>query len=363
MSGDAPSFDAGPRAGPVPGLWGAIASWAYAREIARRNRAYDRGKNVRALDVPVISVGNLSVGGTGKTPTVSWVVEALRAAGRRPCIAMRGYKAAGRGVHRRSDEAMEYAERFGPKVPVCVNPDRFGAVRELLASPEGRGVDSVVLDDGFQHRRLARTRDLVLVDATRDPFEDELLPAGWLREPVGSLTRATAVLITHAESATPERVESLSSGVRGVTGRDPLAVVRHVWSGFRVLENGRERTAPLAWLSTRAVLATCAIGNPGPFLKETRKRSGRFVGEFTRRDHDPYAPATARALTARASSAGADTILCTGKDLTKLRGSVAGDAEGGLTRWDGALACPILILVFDHGEEALRRHVLSAFTG
>lgn len=348
------SAPAAPPPGPVPGLFGAIASWAYAREITRRNRLYDAGKKVNTLDRPVISVGNLSVGGTGKSPTVAWIIEQLQADRRRPCIAMRGYRAKRGTSARISDEAEEYRERFGRKVPIVARPDRYNGLRELFASPEGKDVDSVILDDGFQHRKIARDRDIVLIDATRSPFADNLLPAGWLREPVDSLKRASAVVISHAESASPGQVESLADSVARVTGHRPLAVTRHVWSGYRVIEGGRERTVPLAWFANRKVFATCAIGNPEPFLKEAQRRAGQFMGSERRRDHDAYSPESVSRLTVRAQDLGADTLVCTAKDWTKLSRSIGG-------QWAGAVAVPLLILVFDAGEAELRRHVLSVF--
>ncbi len=347
------SEPAAPPPGPVPGLFGVFASWAYAREVARRNRNYDLGKKVNRFNIPVISVGNLSVGGTGKSPMVAWIVEALQAENAKPCIAMRGYRSKRKGPARISDEAEEYRHRFGRAVPVVARPDRTTGLRELLSSPEGKGVNAIILDDGFQHRKIARDRDLVLIDATRSPFHDTLLPAGWLREPVESLKRASGVVITHAEAATTAQISTLSDQLARVTGHPPLAVARHVWSGYRVFEGGRERVVPLAWYSSRKAFATCAIGNPEPFLAEASRRAGQFMGAERRRDHDPYSLESVVSLCTKAQDAGADTLICTAKDWTKLSRSLG-------TSWTGAVAVPLLILVFDRGEAELRRHVLTA---
>lgn len=199
----------GSRSAPLPGPLGRLAGAIYAREIRRRNRAYDRGGRVTRLDRPVISVGNLSAGGTGKTPMVMKLATALLEAGHHPCIAMRGYKAAAG----RSDEAEEYRARL-VNVPVVAQPDRISGLRALFATEVGRDVDVVLLDDGFQHRRLARDLDIVLVDATRSPFEDRLLPAGYLREPPASLERAQAVVITHAEAVVGGEIDRLEAGLR-----------------------------------------------------------------------------------------------------------------------------------------------------
>src|ERR1043165_360740 len=162
------------RRGPVPGAVGRLLARGYAWEIGRRNRRYDAGRGVVRFDRPVISVGNLSVGGTGKTPMVAHIVGLLLEAGRRPCIAMRGY--AGRGGM--SDEAEEYRGRF-PGIPIVARANRTLGLIELFSREHetgGQQTDCIVLDDGFQHRRIARDLDVVMVDASRDPFDDALLP-------------------------------------------------------------------------------------------------------------------------------------------------------------------------------------------
>lgn len=325
---------------------GEIAAWAYARAVERRNRRFDRGERVVELDRPVISIGNLSVGGTGKTPMVAWTVRRLLEAGMRPCIAMRGYRAQKRRGRRISDEAEEYRAIFGESVPVVAQPNRIAGLRSLFATPAGRAVDRVVLDDGFQHRRLARAADIVLIDATRDPFDDRPLPAGWLREPVTSLKRSGAVVITHAERAEAGAVDRISRRVAEITGREPIAVTRHAWAGFVVHEGGRTVEKPVTWLSGRRVIATCAIGNPEAFIAEVTARAGAMLGRIQRRDHDRFGPKTVERIAATARACGADTIVCTGKDWSKLSGTLP-------SRWDGAVAIPMLVLLFERGEREL----------
>ena len=192
----------------VPGRPGRALALAYGCIIDRRNARYDARQGVVTLDRPVVSVGNLSVGGTGKTPMVAALARALLDGGRNPCIAMRGY-ASNRRSDGLSDEAAEY-QRELPGVPIVARADRLLGLIHLFAAEEGERVDTVLLDDGFQHRRIARQVDIVLLDASRNPFTDRLLPAGWLREPVGSLARATHVVITHAELADERTVGSIA---------------------------------------------------------------------------------------------------------------------------------------------------------
>ncbi|HQY89929.1 MAG TPA: tetraacyldisaccharide 4'-kinase, partial [Tepidisphaeraceae bacterium] len=185
-------------------------SAAYARAAVARNRRFDvdASKSTR-VDRKVISVGNLTAGGTGKTPVVAWLAKRLFALDERPAILTRGYKS----KDGKSDEAtlleselsqLEPNSSISP-VPIGVDPDRISKARSLLETHPDISV--FILDDGFQHRKLARDFDLVLIDATNPFGFDHVLPRGLLREPVDGLKRAHAVLITRAaqvDSATLE---------------------------------------------------------------------------------------------------------------------------------------------------------------
>lgn len=167
----------------------------YGLGVALRNRAFDRGgREIRKLSVPVVSIGNLSVGGTGKTPLVVWLVEQLQGAGHKVGVLARGYgKAPDAALN---DEGMLLERRF-PGLPQVQDPDRFRGGQRLVGAHR---VDVVLLDDGFQHRQLHRDLDIVCMDARR-PFADGmLLPAGDLREPRGSLKRAGTVVLTRCDT-------------------------------------------------------------------------------------------------------------------------------------------------------------------
>ena len=305
----------------------------YAREIRRRNRSFDRGDQVTRLEIPVVSVGNLSVGGTGKTPMVMRLVESLQSAGRRPCVAMRGYKSRG-GL---SDEAEEYRARLD--VPISAQPDRIAGVRAILARDPS--VDVVVLDDGFQHRRVARDMDIVLIDATRSPLEDRLLPAGYLRESIDALARADAVVITHAEAAPTETIEER---LRELDPTLQVSVARHIWAG--VIDENNDAHI-LSRLAGEKALVVCAIGNPGPFLERAREACD-VVETLVLPDHDPYAPSTVAKLNALARDA--TVILTTQKDWSKL-------SRCTLAR---PVLRPALEIGFDRGWETLRARMLEA---
>ncbi len=333
---------------PLPYPLGWFGALLYAPVIRRINRKFDAGRGVVTLDRPVISVGNLSVGGTGKTPMVMFALRTLLEANVRPCVAMRGYAA----VDGHSDEADELSRAF-PSVPIVVGSNRATSLISFFGTRAGEGVDCVVLDDGFQHRQLARQLDIVLVDGTRDPFRDELLPAGWLREPVGSLRRAQAVVITHAESVLASDLQSLCQRVVDLSPAATLATCRHAWASLTIFERGRDREEAVHWLAGKRVVAACAIGNPGPFLDSLRSAAKGEVSSAVLRDHDPFARSTVERVLRMLRDARAEALVVTEKDWSKLR------------RWPAETwPCPVvrakLGLTFDSGEADLARLIVGA---
>ncbi len=340
-----------PGRGVLPAPFGALGARVYSLEIGRRNRRYDRGVGVERLPLPVISVGNLSVGGTGKSPMVLHILRLLTDAGVRSCVAMRGYKA-GTGE---SDEAEQY-RREVPDVAVVARPDRATGVREALASAGGDGLGCVVLDDGFQHRKIARDTDIVLIDASRNPFEDALLPAGWLREPVESLARADAVVVTHAELADEEALSRLDREIERVHGKPPIARTRHAWSELST--SGQDEPLPVTWLAGKRVVASCAIGNPRGFLSALQTgvmapMGGSIASSLVLRDHDPFKPATVERIVRAASVSEADAIVVTEKDWSKLASVPA-------STWPCPVIRPRLRLFFDWGLDELDAMALAA---
>ncbi len=253
---------------PVPRLLGLPTEPLYRAAVARRNRAFDRGDRVQRVGTPVISVGNLSVGGTGKTPVVAMIVSMLREAGHTPGIAMRDYKAAPGAM---SDEQREYRSSC-PGTAVVAQPDRVAGATSLI---EQHGCSCVLLDDGFQHRFLGRDLDIVLLDATRDVFADRCLPSGWLREPVQSLERADVALLTHAESVPDETVDAMARALRDRFANLLVVISEHRWKSFVDLHGQRSEPDTLA--GTEAIL-TSGIGNPSAFEAMAR-RVGIVVAE------------------------------------------------------------------------------------
>jgi tetraacyldisaccharide 4'-kinase len=328
----------------------------YRSVVSHKNAEFDRGRGVHKFDVPVVSIGNLSVGGTGKTPLVMHTLRVLLQAGAHPCVAMRGY---GRRGGETPDEVDAYEREF-PGLSVVARPDRAVGLKELLGGNNAtRSVavpDCVVLDDGFQHRQIARDLDVVLIDATpgRSVFADRCLPAGWLREPVESLGRASMVMLTHAELATVEHLEALKREVAKRTGA-PIAVARHVWAGLKQRANGEDRRLPLDALIGKRVVGCCAIGHPEAFFASLERTVGQeeSVERLAYPDHDALGPGRVRAIEAMARASKSELIVVTDKDWSKLRRVPE-------TEWPCPVVRPELAVVFDSGRAEFERLVLGA---
>lgn len=278
----------------------------YGWLVDRRNARFDQPGAAHAAAAPVLSVGNLTTGGTGKTPFVIALVTLLRDLGRKPAILTRGY-AARRG--QTPDEVAEFFESL-PGVPVIVDADR---IRGATAALQGAAsVDCLVLDDGFQHRRLARDLDLVLIDAL-DPWGGgRMLPAGNLREPRRSLRRAQAVVISRCNQTTPDALLAIETEIRE---HAPAARLLHTatraaeWRGL----DGSRGQPPKG-----PVLTVSGLGNPETFDRLVTEAGAQVARQMTFGDHHPYQCGDVTAIVARADSAKLATVLTTRKDFVKL---------------------------------------------
>lgn len=276
-------------------------SWGFAAATGVRNLLYDRGVlRVHDLGVPVVSVGNLSVGGTGKTPVSAWVAAELQAMGARPAILMRGYGDDERFVH----------ARVNPGIPVISNPDRVAGAQQARQG----GATALVLDDAFQHRRVKRDVDLVLVAAEQGAARRRL-PAGPLREGRAALRRASLLLVTR-KSASLAEAEAVAAAWRGFAGAPPSVIVALKPGPLRAADPDSRRDAlGLGALRGTRVLAVSAIGAPGAFEAQLTA-AGAIVDSAQYADHHPFGEAEIAGLALRASSA--DLTVCTLKDAVKL---------------------------------------------
>ncbi|MCH2137891.1 MAG: tetraacyldisaccharide 4'-kinase [Phycisphaerales bacterium] len=317
-----------------------LGSWMMKSVVGMRNRRFDRGRNVSNVGVPVISVGNITVGGTGKTPVVQWIVRYLLASGHAPAIALRGYKAH-KGV---SDEAEEHRAALDG-VPVLVGPRRVDTIKAALQ--RGVGLDCVVLDDGFQHRFVHRDLDIVLIDARRRPDQDRLLPGGRLREPARNLARADALIVTHADHADAD----LNACLTAVHGKPPLAACSHVWARLDRHTPEGTTTVEKDALDGMRIVTRFAVAGPQGLRDMATSHGATIVHDCPAKDH---ARPTARDLDSLANAAqGADAVLVSGKDWVVLEPLLVAHP----------LPCAVLVpqleLRFTHGEPELRNRIDS----
>ena len=264
----------------------------YRGVVDARNARFDRGTDVHRVDRPVISVGNITTGGTGKTPVVRWLAEALRSRGIKPAILMRGYKSKPNEL---SDEQAELHSQLGDIV-VHANPDRVAGANEVLC--DHADVQAFILDDGFQHRRLHRDFDLVLIDATNPFGFGHVLPRGLLREPIAGLARASAILITRADLAASS-IGHLDDHLHKLAPNAPIFRSAHEQFGLPPL-NGKR------------IIALSAIGNPDAFEQQLRSAGATIVQSKRFADHHHYSVNDLEDL------AGADAVVTTEKDWVKI---------------------------------------------
>jgi tetraacyldisaccharide 4'-kinase len=329
-----------------------LAALGYGAAMGMRNAGYTLGVlPVHRLPCRVVCVGNLTVGGTGKTPTVAAVAERLLAAGRKVCVLLRGYGRTGTAAEIVSDgrdlllewqDAGDEAILLGrllPGIPVVVGGDRVEAGELAVRC---FGPDILLLDDGFQHRRLHRDVDLVLLDGT-DPFGGgRLLPRGRLREPVVALRRAHAILVTRADqvgdlASLRCRLEVCAPGV-------PVAFAVHQPRRLVDLRSGRPM--PLEALRGMKVLAVSGIAKPEGFLWTLRQLRAAPAGVLAFPDHHPFTREDRSRMGREAQRVGAECIVTTEKDAVRLGQELPAGTP--------TLALGVAITLIE-GEEIVRR--------
>ena len=261
----------------------------------------------------MVSVGNITLGGTGKTPMVEWIARWYRHRGVRVTLISRGYGHAG-GIN---DEGLVLEENL-PDVPHLQDPDRVKLASIAITELEA---ELIILDDGFQHRRLARDLDLVMLDAL-DPFGlGRLFPRGLMREPIRSLRRASAVVLSRADLLEPSQRELIRRRVRRTAPALPFIEARHAPID---LIDGEGQTYPLDELAGKEVAAFCGIGNPEGFRRTLLPLCRHVIDLKVFPDHHLYGAGDVRSLADWAGRMGANLALTTQKDLVKLRTATLG---------------------------------------
>lgn len=295
-------------------------SWAstlYSAVVNLRNRGYRRGwLKVYRVPVPVISLGNITTGGTGKTPFAAWFANRLRELGRRPGLISRGYRSLDRtnesGSTLSGNDEKLVLDRLCPDVPHLQQRDRVEsagkAVKEL-------GCDALILDDGFQHRRLHRDLDIVLVDALQPWGYGYVLPRGLLRENLDQLRRADLIILTRADQCADVDKQAIRMVLRANRGTDDC--VESAFIPTRLVDLNWQSQS-LEHAQGKRVFAFCGIGNPRGFLKTIERVGANCVSSKFFPDHHHYTREDLGVIAKAAADCAAEIVLTTQKDLVKI---------------------------------------------
>jgi tetraacyldisaccharide 4'-kinase len=299
--------DQRPGIGILRALLGAVAL-VYGLVMRGRNLLFAVGiLRSRRASVPVISIGNITTGGTGKTPLVIWLCNYLRNKGLHCSILTRGYKTQPDQI---TDEPALLA-RACLDTDVIVNPNRVTGAQKAVSVYQAQ---ALVLDDGFQHRKLKRDLDIVAVDATCPFGYGRVLPAGLLREPKSGLSRADAVIITRFDQADAEQMRKLEQEIQKIAPNIFIAKAAHKHTGAVTFQNEK---LDLEELRSKKIFAFCGIGNPDAFFRCLEQNGLSLEDTQIFDDHHAYTREEMKQIFERAVSCGAEMILCTQKDWVK----------------------------------------------
>jgi tetraacyldisaccharide 4'-kinase len=316
-------------------------SWPYGFSVWFRNLLYDRGLLPSiAAAVPIISVGNITTGGTGKTPLVIWLCRYLEEKGLRCAILTRGYKTE---QGQMSDEPALLAKAC-PKTTVIVDRDRASGAEKAIGQ---YGAAVLVLDDGFQHRRLERDLNILTLDATCPFGYGHILPAGFLREPLSGVRRASLIVITRYDQVDTEAMQMLEEQLTALAPEVP--VVKAVHQHTHAVTFG-SKVLPLDSLRGKRAFVFCGIGNPEAFVNHVQHNQINVVGTQLFNDHHPYTLDNLKAILNAAKKCDAEIVLCTQKDWVKT-------ALLNPDRPEIPLAFLAMELVFVEGIEKLKTKV------
>lgn len=283
-----------------------VLVWPYSAVMRLRRAAYNKGLlSSSSAAVPVICVGNITTGGTGKTPMVDWVVRQLKDSGAKPAILTRGYKS----VKGKSDEAEMLKQSTG--VQVVVNPDRIAGAAAAVEA----GADVLVMDDGFQHMRLRRDMNIVLIDAMNPFGYGCCLPLGRLREPLSALRDAHAIVITRSDAVVPEFIEALAAEL---AKRAPQASMHlGVHKPIALIDQDGARHS-LDEIVGKKVLLFAGIGNPEAFIATVDSLGAEPVDYCMFGDHQKYSPHVIQRIYEHADKTDPEIYVTTEKDHVKL---------------------------------------------
>ncbi|MDP6503807.1 MAG: tetraacyldisaccharide 4'-kinase, partial [Planctomycetota bacterium] len=299
-------------------LW--IASGAYRLGAGFRNALYDLSlKRAGSVDAKVISVGNLTVGGTGKTPMVEWLGRWVLQRGYRVVVLSRGYgqkkaDTVGTVPGAMNDEGLLLQANLD-NIHLVLSPDRLRAAETALEHIDPKP-ECFIMDDGFQHRRLARNLDILLIDALNPFGYDHVLPRGLLREPKKNLRRADVIVITRSDQIEKGDLGELKNQIRILVPEAPLLTAAHRLKG--ILQCSDLSPIGSGWLKGKRIYAFCGLGNPEGFRRELDNLGGEVITCEEFPDHHWYSDEEFQGIVDRAEEANADLLLTTQKDAVKF---------------------------------------------
>lgn len=292
-------------------------SWLYGAIITGRNLMYDHGVfRAERVGLPIISVGNLTTGGTGKTPMVEYLVNRFLEAKQKPAVLSRGYKRTTTGTvvvsdgvtlmgtaESAGDEPFQIARKF-PRAVVIVDEERARGARTAI---DKFHPDVIILDDGFQRRSLARDLDIVMIDGTMDLADSSMLPAGVRREPLGGLRRADMLAVSEGDFGRALPVQA--DGKPAIHVKTESVQLRQLFSGVPL---------PLTSIQDKRAIAFCGIARPSSF-RDTLKKIGLHVLDFVSyQDHHRFQPGDVAEIARRAENMSAQLIVTTEKDAVRF---------------------------------------------
>jgi tetraacyldisaccharide 4'-kinase len=354
-----------------------VAAGGYSIAVRLRNFLYSKGwLKAHRADAAVISIGNITAGGTGKTPLVIWLCKEIISDSKfqisncQCAILTRGYKTRRAScVMRRAknkhntqyairnteiDEPAILAESC-PEVKVIVNPDRVAGAGEAVSK---FGANTLIMDDGFQHRRLARDLDIVTIDATQPFGYGKMLPAGLLREPAASLKRADAVVITRCDQITKAELSQIEKTLQIINPDVIIARSIHAPAYVKSMDN---KEISLEHLKDKKIFAFCGIGNPDAFLNTIKQLGANLVGSKVYNDHHHYTDNCLADIYEQAEHLKVDLILTTQKDWTKI----ISDFKSQISDFESSLPLAYIgiEIKFLAGEDKLRGLIEKTLAG
>ena len=328
-----------------------VAATGYSLVVRLHNFLYSkRWLEIHTADVPVISIGNITAGGTGKTPLVIWICRFLQNKNVPCAILTRGYKTRGaRGEGRGTIDEPAILTESCPQAKVIVNPNRAEAAAEAV---DKFGAKVLIMDDGFQHRRLHRDLDIVTIDATCPFGYGKPLPAGLLREPVASLKRADAAVVTRCDQISESELSRIEKELQLIN--PDMVIAKSIHNPICAKTMTGEKIT-IEQLKDKKIFAFCGIGNPDAFLSTIRNTDANLVGSKIYNDHHRYTDSDVDDIHGQANRLGADLILSTQKDHTQyaIRN----------TQYEIPFAYLAIEIKFASGEDKLKQLIEDALAG